>query len=119
MNSKTNSLLLLSDVALRRLRDYEENDNSATLSLSRTPSNSTMIAKKQKKPKQVRNGFKFTRRVVLLPRGCTRLPPFGELLKIKSTSAVNSGTVDLEKDMTADAVLKQVRTVLSTLGKKR
>ena len=118
MNSKTNSLLLLSDVALRRLRDYE-NDNSATLSLSRTPSNSTVIPKKEKKPRQVRNGFKFTRRVVLLPRGCTRLPPFGELLKIKSTSAVNSGTVDLEKDMTADAVLKQVRTVLSTLGKKR
>lgn len=120
MNSKTNSLLLLSDIALRHLSSEGfENGTKEDISFSITQRTSSTVPKKDKKSYQSRNALKFTRKIVLLPRGCTCLPSQGELLKIKTSSAVNQGSVHLENDMTAADVLQQVRTALSMLGKKR
>jgi len=119
MSSKTNSLLLLSDIAIKHLSSEAfENGTLKDVSLHVTQSTSS-APKKEKKSYQSRNALKFSRKILLLPSGCTRLPRQGELLKIKTNCAENENSVQLENNMTASEVLQQVRTVLSTLGKKR
>ena len=120
MPSQTNSLLLLSDIALRHLSsDSFEGSTTEDSSLSVTQSTSPPPVKKENKPHQSRNANKFTRKIFLLPSGSSRLPRQGELFKMKTSCADNRGTVQLENDMTAADVLQKVRTVLITLGKKR
>lgn len=118
--SKTNSLLMLSNIALRDL-NFHSNENGFTEDFSLdTPENSLLSVKKEKKfTYQSQNAKKFTRKMLLLPPSSTCLPPQGELIKIKTSSAVNTGLMHLENDMSAADVLQEVRRVLNTLGKKR
>ncbi|KAL9951591.1 hypothetical protein ACROYT_G044275 [Oculina patagonica] len=118
--SKTNSLLMLSNIALREL-NFHSNENGFTDDFSlNTPENSLLSVKKEKKSTyQSQNAKKFTRKMLLLPPSSTCLPTQGELLKIKTSSEVNRGLMHLENDMTAADVLQEVRSVLNTLGKKR
>ena len=113
MPSKTNSLLLLSDIALGHLSSNGfENGTTEDFSTSSGP-------KKEKKSYQSHNALKFSRRLLLLSYRATHLPPQGELLKIKASCPVSRSSVQLENAMTAVQVLQQVQTVLSNLGKKR
>lgn len=118
--SKTNSLMLLSDIALRDFSsDSFEDSTTEDSSLSVTQSTSSSVVKKENKPYQSRNALKFTRKIFLLPSRSARLPRQGELFKMKTSCALNRGTVHLENEMNAADVLQKVRTVLITLGKKR
>lgn len=118
--SKTNSLLLLSDIALRHLScESFEDANTEDSSCGITQSTSTSAVRKEKKSYQSNNARKFTRKILLLPSRSTRLPRQGELLKSKSSCGVNRASVQLENDMTAAEVLQKVRTVLNNIGKKR
>ena len=116
--SKTNSLLMLSSIALGDL-SFHSHENGVTVDVSlNTSSQNSLLSVKQEKESSYQS-HNAKRKLLLLPSGSTRLPPQGELLKLKTSSAVNRGTLHLENDMTAADVLKEVRSVLSSLGKKR
>lgn len=115
--SKTNSLLMLSSIALGDL-NFHAHENGVTVDVSLNTSQSSLLSVKKENESSYQS-HNAKRKLLLLPSGSTRLPPQSELLKLKTSSAVNRGTLPLENDMTAADVLKEVRTVLSTLGKKR
>lgn len=115
--SKTNSLLMLSSIALGDL-NFHSNENSVTVDVSLNTSQSSLLSVKKEKESSYQS-HNAKRKLLLLPSSSTRLPSQSELLKLKTSSAVNRGTLHLENDMTAADVFKEVRTVLSTLGKKR
>ncbi|KAJ7383818.1 hypothetical protein OS493_025690 [Desmophyllum pertusum] len=119
--SKTNSLLLLSNIALHHFSsDSIENGIMEDCSLNFPQSSSLSVSKKAKTSSyQSQNAKKFSRKLLLLAAKSTRLPPQSELLKIKTSSAVTKGSLYLNNDMTAVEVLDEVRAVLNTLGKKR
>nr|XP_058965708.1 uncharacterized protein LOC131792352 isoform X2 [Pocillopora verrucosa] len=113
-STKTNSLLLLSNIALGDLSSESvengfSNDSSLT-SLQGTLM-SASLKKKMHSSYQSNNAKKFTRKLVLLPTSSTRLP--------SQSAAVHRGSIQLENDMPPDEVMKEVRTVLHNLGKKR
>lgn len=118
--SKTNSLLMLSNIALRDL-DFHSSENGITEDFSfNTPQSSLVTVKKEKKSSyQSENAKRFTRKLVLLSPSSTCLPPQSELLKIKTNTAVNRGTIHLQNEMSAVEVIEEVRRILNTLGKKR
>jgi len=115
--SKTNSLLMLSSIALGDLT-FHSNENSVTVDVSLNTAKSSLLSVKKERESSYQS-LNARRKLLLLPSGSTRLPPQSDLLKLKTSSAVNRGTLHLENDMTAADVLKEVRTVLSMLGKKR
>ena len=118
--SKTNSLLMLSNIALRDL-DFHSSENGITEDFSlNTPQSSLVTVKKEKKSSyQSENAKRFTRKLVLLSPSSTCLPPQSELLKIKTSTTVNRGTIHLQNEMSAVEVIEEVRRILNTLGKKR
>ena len=115
--SKTNSLLMLSSIALGDL-SFHSHENSVTVDVSLNTSQNSLLSVKKERESSYQS-LNAKRKLLLLPSGSTRLPPQSELSKLKTSSAVNRGTLHLENDATAADVLKEVRTVLSTLGKKR
>lgn len=112
--SKTNSLLLLSNIALGDLNS-ESIENGLSSDSSLTSLQDTLLSASSKKKKQLsyqsNNAKKFTRKLVLLPTSSTRLP--------SQNAAVHRGSIQLENHMPPEEVMKEVRTVLHNLGKKR
>lgn len=112
--SKTNSLLLLSNIALGNLNS-ESVENGLSSDLSLAALQDTLLSASSKKRKQSsyqsNNAKKFTRKLVLLPTSSTRLQ--------SQNAAVQRGSIQLENDMPPEEVMKEVRTVLHNLGKKR
>ena len=113
-STKTNSLLLLSNIALGDLSpESVENgfSNDSSLTSLQGTLMSVSLKKKMHSSYQSNNAKKFTRKLVLLPTSSTRLP--------SQSAAVHRGSIQLENDMPPDEVMKEVRTVLHNLGKKR
>lgn len=108
---------MLSSIALGDLT-FHSNENSVTVDVSLNTSKSSLQSVKKERESSYQS-LNARRKLLLLPSGSTRLPPQSDLLKLKTSPAVNRGTLHLENDMTAADVLKEVRTVLSMLGKKR
>ena len=118
--SKTNSLLMLSNIALRDLNLHSsENGFTEDFSLNTPPSSQLLVKNEKKSSYQSQNAKKFSRKMLLLPPSSTCLPSQSDLLRIKASSAVNRGLVHLGSDMTSAEVLQEVRRVIHMLGKKR